>query len=49
MLGQEKHMKDALHQAMVPGGRLWADMMLYDLRRAVWVSKGGSREMAFTS
>jgi hypothetical protein len=35
MLGQEKHMKDALHQAMVPGGRLWADMMLFDLRKAV--------------
>ncbi|KAI5449323.1 hypothetical protein NCC49_004825 [Naganishia albida] len=35
MLGQEKHMKDALHQRMVPGGRLWADMMLFDLWRAV--------------
>ncbi|KAJ9094708.1 hypothetical protein QFC21_005865 [Naganishia friedmannii] len=35
MLGQEKHMKDALHQALIPGGRLWADMMLYDLWRAV--------------
>jgi hypothetical protein len=39
MLGQEKHMKDALHQAMVPGGRLWADMMLFDLRKAVRESK----------
>lgn len=28
-------MKDALHQALVPGGRLWADMMLFDLWRAV--------------
>jgi hypothetical protein len=39
MLGQEKHVKDALHQAMVPGGRLWADMMLFDLRKAVWDSQ----------
>lgn len=35
MLGQEKHMKDALHQRLLPGGRLWADMMLFDLWRAV--------------
>jgi hypothetical protein len=43
MLGQEKHMKDALHQKLVPGGRLWADMMLFDLRRAVQMEQQTQR------
>ncbi|WWC98232.1 hypothetical protein V866_005123 [Kwoniella sp. B9012] len=35
MMGMEDHQKDDLHQNLLPGGYLWADMMLYDLREAV--------------
>ncbi|WRT69320.1 uncharacterized protein IL334_006304 [Kwoniella shivajii] len=35
MIGMEDHQKDDLHQNLLPGGYLWADMMLYDLREAV--------------
>ncbi|ORY31792.1 hypothetical protein BCR39DRAFT_525369 [Naematelia encephala] len=35
MMGQEKHLADDLHPAMFPGGYLWGDMMLWDLKQAV--------------
>ncbi|WWC63745.1 uncharacterized protein I303_106350 [Kwoniella dejecticola CBS 10117] len=35
MMGMEDHQKDDLHHKLLPGGYLWADMMLYDLREAV--------------
>ncbi|WWC72842.1 uncharacterized protein I206_106806 [Kwoniella pini CBS 10737] len=35
MMGMEDHQKDDLHQKLLPGGYLWADMMLWDLREAV--------------
>ncbi|WOO76715.1 uncharacterized protein LOC62_01G000338 [Vanrija pseudolonga] len=35
MRGWEKHQVDSLHPAFLPGGYLWADMMLYDLRAAL--------------
>jgi len=35
MLGEEAHSIDDLHQALIPGGYLWADMMLFHLRNIV--------------
>ncbi|MBW0493172.1 hypothetical protein O181_032887 [Austropuccinia psidii MF-1] len=35
MLGQEAHFRDVLHVAALPGGVLWGDMMLWELKRAV--------------
>ncbi|WVQ92967.1 hypothetical protein IAU59_000029 [Kwoniella sp. CBS 9459] len=43
MLGLEDYQKDDLHQLLLPGGYLWADMMLYDLREAVTVLKDGKK------
>lgn len=30
MLGQEHHFRDVLHVAALPGGVLWADIMLWE-------------------
>ncbi|KAG0149729.1 hypothetical protein CROQUDRAFT_59013 [Cronartium quercuum f. sp. fusiforme G11] len=35
MLGQEHHFRDVLHVAALPGAVLWADVILWELRRAV--------------
>ncbi|GAA6003615.1 uncharacterized protein JCM10292_000651 [Rhodotorula paludigena] len=35
MLGQEHHFRDLLHPKAVPGSWIWADVMLYELKRAV--------------
>ncbi|WWC63725.1 uncharacterized protein I303_106330 [Kwoniella dejecticola CBS 10117] len=35
MMGMEDHQRDDLHHRLLPGGYLWADMMLFDLREAV--------------
>ncbi|TIC21719.1 cation efflux protein [Wallemia mellicola] len=35
MFGQHAHQIDQLHPSMLPGGWLWGDTMLYELRRAV--------------
>ncbi|WVF65291.1 hypothetical protein IAT40_000015 [Kwoniella sp. CBS 6097] len=43
MLGLEDYQKDDLHQLLLPGGYLWADMMLYDLREAITTLKDGRK------
>ncbi|WWD21267.1 hypothetical protein CI109_105751 [Kwoniella shandongensis] len=35
IMGTEDHQRDDLHPNLLPGGYLWADMMMYDLREAV--------------
>ncbi|KAA1112052.1 hypothetical protein PGT21_021189 [Puccinia graminis f. sp. tritici] len=35
MLGQEHHFRDVMHVRELPGGVLWGDVMLWELRRAV--------------
>ncbi|ORY28821.1 hypothetical protein BCR39DRAFT_467998, partial [Naematelia encephala] len=35
MIGQEKWQRDDLHHLMFPGGYVWADILLYDLKAAV--------------
>lgn len=35
MLGQEHHFRDLLHPEAVPGSYLWADVMLYELKRTI--------------
>ncbi|EGG08822.1 uncharacterized protein MELLADRAFT_84382 [Melampsora larici-populina 98AG31] len=35
MLGQEHHFRDVLHLAALPGAVLWADIILWELKRAV--------------
>ncbi|CAH7668780.1 hypothetical protein BY996DRAFT_4579330 [Phakopsora pachyrhizi] len=35
MLGQEHHYRDVLHVGALPGGALWGDVMLWELKRAV--------------
>ncbi|KAM0791620.1 hypothetical protein ACM66B_006059 [Microbotryomycetes sp. NB124-2] len=35
MLGQEHHFRDLLHPNAVPGSWLWANVLLYELKRAV--------------
>ncbi|POW00473.1 hypothetical protein PSTT_13103 [Puccinia striiformis] len=35
MLGQEHHFRDVMHVRELPGGVLWGDLMLWELRRAV--------------
>ncbi|TIA89317.1 hypothetical protein E3P99_02107 [Wallemia hederae] len=35
MFGQHAHQIDQLHPSMLPGGWLWGDTMLYELRKAV--------------
>lgn len=35
MLGQEHHYRDVLHVAALPGAVLWADVILWELKRAV--------------
>ncbi|KAK8844077.1 hypothetical protein IAR55_006871 [Kwoniella newhampshirensis] len=35
IIGTEDQQRDDLHPSLLPGGYLWADMLLYDLREAV--------------
>ena len=35
ILGTQEYQVDDLHQTMFPGSYVWADMMLYELRRSI--------------